>query len=78
MSEIPWHCSRRDRNDFRVNLAVMKMGLKKIKTSTMLIPWHYDDNVVDDVTWRQRHQRGTCKTKPRRGAASGVTEFSIF
>jgi hypothetical protein len=32
MSGIPcWHCSRRDRNDFHVNLAAIKMGLKKIK-----------------------------------------------
>jgi hypothetical protein len=51
MSGIPWHCSRRDRNDFHVNLVVMK----KSKTSTMLIPWHYDDSVIDDVTLRQRH-----------------------
>jgi hypothetical protein len=39
---------RRNRNDIHVNLAVMKMGLKKM--STMLIPWHYDDIVMDDVT----------------------------
>jgi hypothetical protein len=55
MSGTPWHCSRRDRNDFHVKLAVMKMGLKKSKTSTMLIPWHYDDNVMDEVTLRQRN-----------------------
>jgi hypothetical protein len=29
MSGIPCHCSRRDRNDFHVNLAVMKMGVEK-------------------------------------------------
>jgi hypothetical protein len=42
------------RNDFSVNLGVMKMGLKKTKTSTMSIPWHFDDIMVD-VTFRQRH-----------------------
>jgi hypothetical protein len=55
MSGMPWHCSRHDRNDFQINLAVMKMGLKKAKTSNMLIPWHYDDNVMDDITLHQRH-----------------------
>jgi hypothetical protein len=40
--------------------------------STLLAKW------LSSVLAGLSIQRGTCKTKPRRGAASVVTEFSIF
>jgi hypothetical protein len=36
-------------------------------------PWGYSPMEADHG---DTAQSGTCKTKPRRGAASGVTEFS--